>query len=800
MTAAPRLLRQFRHAPGFTLPVIAGLALAVGASTAVFGIFSAMLIRSLGVDDARRLVALWRADEAHGQKSVELSYRDLVEWSQARDVLDGMAVASSVNLDLTLFAGDRPEQVDSTTVSGSYFRVLGAKPFAGRLLTEEDDRPGAPTRAVLSYRLWRNQLGGDPGIIGRALRVAGGEITVVGIARPEFDFPRDVSVWLPLHAAWPDVEQSAELGVFRAVARLKPDVSVERARARLDAIARSMPGSHPLSGPWHAVLATPLLDEIYGATRPAVWILLGAVLLVLLIACANAANLLLNRAAERAHELAVRTALGASRGQLIRLLIGESAAVAAIAGALGLLLASLGIRVLPALAPSDVPRIAEVTLDPVVLAFGLCASLLTVLLFGVGPAFLASRRDPNEALQHTFRGSTGSGSHSRLRRSLLALEGALSALLLVGAGTLVHSFANLAGVNPGFRPQKILTFRVTLQEGGQEARRAFFSAVLTRMRSLPGVQSAGAVLIRPLSGTVGWDTVYAVEGQPASRPNANPNGNYEAISPDYFRTMGIRLLAGRDFTAADLETSPGVVIVDENTARLHWPRGEAIGKRIRLGSGAKAPWLTVVGVAAAVRYREWQAARPDFYVPFTQRAQHRSDFVIKTAGDPWKLAAAVRREIFAIDKNQPISELTTMQDLVDRTLSGARFNGIIVSALAFCALLLGAVGIYAVLSYAVTQRRTEIGVRMAMGATPAGIARMVGKEMSRSALFGALAGLAAALWLRGLLASLLFGIGPIDLAAYAFAALALALVAIAASVVPAWRAASIDPARALESR
>ena len=797
MNGLLRLLRRLRHAPGFTLPIVAGLALAVGVSTAVFSVFSAMLIRSLGFDDPRRLVALWRADEAHGQKSVELSYRDLLEWGKAGDVLEGMSLASSVNLDLTLYVGDRPEQVDSTTVSGSYFRVLGARPFAGRLLTEDDDKPGAPARAVLSYRLWRNRFGGDFKIIGRQLRVSGGEVTVVGVARPEFDFPRDVAIWLPLHAAWPGVEQNAELGVFRAVARLKPGIPVERARARLEAVARSMGGLRPLSGDWHAVLVTPVLDEIYGAARPAIWILLGAVVVVLLIACANAANLLLNRAAERSHELAIRTALGASRRQLARLFVSESVALAAVAGALGLFLAALGTRVLTALAPADVPRIAEAALDPPVLVFGLCVTILTVLLFGAGPALLASRRDPNEALQRTGRRSIGSAYHSRLRRLLLALEGGLSALLLVGAGTLVHSFANLAAVNPGFAPQRILTFRITTEEPKQERRRALYSEVLTRVRSLPGVQSAGAVLIRPLSGAVGWDTVYSVEGQPAGQPNPNPNGNYESISPDYFGTMGIALLAGRDFTAADSATAPGVAIIDENTARRHWPHGGAVGKRIRLGSNAQAPWLTVVGVAAAVRYREWQAAWPDFYVPFTQRAQHRSDFVVKTSGDPWKLASAVRSEVFAIDKNQPISEVTTMEALVDRTLSGSRFNGVIVSVLAFCALLLAAVGIYAVLSYAVTQRRPEIGVRMAMGATPADVARQIGRELAGSALLGAISGLVAAVWLRGFLAKLVFGVSDIDPVAYVFATITLALVTIAASIVPAWRAARTDPARAL---
>ncbi|MFN7996536.1 MAG: ABC transporter permease [Bryobacteraceae bacterium] len=800
MRGVSRVLRQLLRSPGFTIPVVGGLALAVGATTAVFSVFSAMLIRSLGFDDPQRLVALWRADQAHGQKSVELSYRDLLEWRKAGDVLDGMALASSVNLDLTLWVGDTPEHVDSTTVTGDYFRVLGAVPLAGRLLSEADDRPGAPLTAVLSYRLWRSRFGGNPAIIGRRLRATGGDVTVVGIARPEFDFPRDVAIWLPLRPAWPDVEKNAGIQVFRAVGRLRGGVSLERTRARLDGIARAIERRRNLPGRWHAVLVTPMLDEIYGAARPAVWILLGAVLLVLLIACANAANLLLNRSVERSHELAIRIALGASRERLVRLLVGESAVVAGAAGVLGLALAAAGIRALATRAPAEVPRISEAAFDPLVLAFGLTLTLLTVLLFGLGPALLASRRDPNDALKQQARGSTGSAHQSRLRSLLIALESGLSALLLVGAGTLVHSFTNLSAVDPGFRPERILTFRVTLEEQTQEKRRAFYSEALARLRSLPGVESAAAVLLRPLSGAVGWDTVYAVEGQAADRFSGNPNGNYEAISADYFRTMGIPILAGHDFTASDAATAPGVVVIDELTARRHWPGGDAVGKRIRLSSDARAPWLTVVGVVRAVRYREWQAPWPDFYVPYTQRAQHRTDFVVKTKGEPWKLAGAVRREIFAIDKNQPISELTTMEDLVNRTLSSSRFNGVVMSSLALCALVLAAVGIYSVLSYLVTQRRAEIGLRMAMGATPAGIARFVGGYSLGPVLSGALAGLLVASWLRSLFSKLLFGVGSIDPAAYVSAAIALAVVTVTATVVPALRASATDPARALQVR
>lgn len=708
MNSLVRAARQLARTPSFTIPAIVGLALAIGATTAVFSAFSAMLLRSVGFDDPTRLIAVWRTDEAHGQPRVELSYGDMVEWRKASDVVEDVALASSVNLDFPLFADGPPEHVDGTTVTGNFFKVLGATPFAGRLLAPEDDLPGAPLRIVLSHALWKTHFGGDFRVVGRQVRVGPSSATVIGVARPEFDFPQDVSIWAALRPTWPSVEQSADIQVFRSVARLKPGVTAAAARARLDAIARHRESASRRSSTAPRVIATQIFDELYGAARPAVWILLGAVLLVLLIACVNAANLLLNRAAERGHELALRTALGAARGRLVRLLVGESLLLAIVAGAFGLLLSTMGVRILTRMAPDDVPRLGQAAIDLPVLLFGLGLTLTTVLLFGVGPAWIASRRDPADALKQAGRGSSGLGRHTFLRPLLIAFEGALSMMLLAGAGSLLHSFANLASVDPGFRAERVLSFRVTLSQPGQEERKAFFSEVLNRVRSLPGVESAGAVLLRPLSGAVGWDTTYSVEGQLADRPNTNPNGNYEAISPGYFQTMGIRLVAGRDFNRADTENAVGVVIVDEATAKRHWPQGDAVGKRLRLGGNSKAPWLTVIGVVGQVRYRQWETAWPDLYVPYTQRAQHRSDFVVKTKGDPMTLAAAVRSEVFAIDPNQPISNVTTMSTLVDRALARSKFNGVAMTALASCALLLAAIGIYGVLSYLVTQRTTEI--------------------------------------------------------------------------------------------
>ncbi len=792
-------LRRLRGARAFSIPAVAGLALAIGAATAVFSVFSAMLLASLGVKDPARVVTVWATDPAHGQQNVELCYADYIDWRKAGSPLADLALASSVNLDFPLPSQGMPENVDGTIVTGNFFDVLGVRPYAGRLLQPSDDVPGAPFRVVLSHRLWSTRFGADPRIVGRQLGSGDNAVEVVGIAPPEFDFPRDVAMWAPLHAGFSTVEQTPTLRVFRSVARLRAGVGVNGAQAALTVIAKNAQDERSAGAGRYGVLVTPLLDEIYGAARPAIQILLAAVMLVLLIACANAANLLLARAAGRAREIAVRTALGAGRGRIVRLLLEESAVLAAVAGALGIALAAAGVRLLVRLAPEEVPRVAQASLDLPVLAFSMAVTAATVFLFGLAPAWVASRRDPAEALQHAGARFAGSRAQSRFRRVLIAGEVGLSAVLLIGAGLLVRSFANLAAVDPGFRPDHILTFRLTTQGTNQEARRALYSQVLERLRSLPGVESAGAVLIRPLSGAVGWDTTYRAEGQSTEQAKGNLNGNYEAISPQYFDTMRIRLLAGRDFTNADNHLAPGVVILSQATARRHWAAGEAVGKRILLGGSAQPQWLTVVGVVSDVRYREWEASRPDFYVPYLQRAQHRTDFVIRTHGDPLSLANAVRRTVFEIRRDQPVSNLTTMDALVDRALGRARFNTLALAALAAAALLLTAIGIYGVLSFLVVQRTAEIAVRVALGATPLNIAWHITAAALRLVLAGLAAGVAAAALIRGAVATQLFGVSPIDPAAWSGAVLLLLAIAAAACVIPALRAAGVQPARALRS-
>jgi len=793
-----RLWRTLTSRPAFSVPCIAGLAIGIAAASAVFSAFSAVELGSMGFDKPNQIAAVWLTDPAHGQEQVELSYGDWLAWRRARERTADVALASSVNLDFTIYSGNLPEHVDGTTVTGNFFDVLGARPLAGRFLTADDDQPGAPTRVVLSHKLWRTRFGGDFKLIGREIRLGSGTATVIGIARPEFDFPRDVDLWVALQPSWPDVDKNRDLGVFRSVARLAPGVSPAQAHARLDVMLRQTDSQRPAGSPRLATLVKPIRDEAYGTARPAVTMLFGAVILLVLIACANAANLTLALHAERRQELAVRAALGADRRHLLRLLVTESAVAACLGGFGGLLLARAALAGVIRLAPPEMPAVDGIALNWPIVLFALGLSAATVLLFGAGPALMAAKAGGRGSLTEGLGGRwIGGKSHSRVRGLLIAAEVVLSVMLAIGAGLLARSFAKLAAVDPGFRPDGVLTFRITTELPDQPSRRAMFGSVLDRLRAIPGVESAGAILLRPLSGAVGWDTVYNVDGQSPADRKANPNGNYEAVSPGYFHSMSIPLLAGRDFDTGDNATGAGAVIINQSTAKRHWPRGNAVGGRLRLSDNPKAPWLTVVGVVADVRYREWESPRPDFYVPYTQRAQHRSDFVVKTRGNPWALAGAVRQAVFAVDKNQPISNLTTMDELVSKALARARLTAYLIAALAFCATGLAAIGIYGLLSYIVRQRTREIGVRTALGAQRFEVAGLVVFEALRFVAAGLAVGMIGAACAARLFQSQFFEVSPLDPPAYLAVAAVLGLVAMLASAAPAWRAAAIDPASAL---
>ena len=587
-------------------------------------------------------------------------------------------------------------------------------------------------------------------------------VTIIGVMRHDFDFPRDVDVWIPLLAGFPGAPQQKNLRVFRAIARLRDGVSVDKARAEMDVIARRLDETKQ----GYTVAITPMIDAVFGNARAALWILMAAVLLVLVVACLNVGNLLLARGVVREREMAIRAALGASRARLIRQLLIESLMLAVLGTTLGFLLLELALRAVAIFAPADVPRIDEVSITPLIMAVTVALAFTTTLLVRGRPGAAGIATRFGRSLKETTLSATPSVRRVRLRNALVVAEVALSVLLACGAGLLVRSFRELSALDPGFDSNRVLTFRVTLNSKWQtqEKRREFYGGVIEKVSALPGVESTAAVLLRPLSGAVGWDNPFTVEGQSPEQQASNPNANYEAISPGYFRTMRIPLICGRDFTSTDAEKAQGVVIVNESLARKHWGTTGAIGRRLKLGkSGGPQPWLTVVGVAKDVRYREWEALRSDIYIPYTQRAQHRSDFVVRTATDPGGLIAAVRSTIRSIDPDQAISNVTTMESLVDSALARARFSMMLLTVFAVCALVLASIGVYGLVSYFVAQRRGEIGIRMALGATVRNIVGLVVQEGFMMVGAGVVIGVAASLALMRMLGTLLYGVDATDL-------------------------------------
>ncbi len=592
-----------------------------------------------------------------------------------------------------------------------------------------------------------------------------------------------------------------DLRIFKVIARLAPGVSIEKARAEMDTIAVALERKNPEKNRGIRATVVPLAKEIYGDTRPALLFLLGAVGFVLLIACANVANLLLARAAGRRHEMAVRAALGASRRRLVGQLLAESAVISLAGAVLGLALAAAGIRALAARIPSEVPHLSRIGLDVPVVAFALAAAAATVLIAGLVPALRLSAADAGEAIREGASRSSEGRRTGRLRGGLVVAEVALSLALLASAVLMVRSYARLAALEPGFDPKNLISARINLSGKvypDVPDRAAFYARMLQRIGEIPGVESAGLVLLRPLVDPVGWDYSFTIEGQTSEEQSRNPASNYEAVSAGYFRTMRIPLKRGRLFDATDRADSPKVVLVNESTARRFWPGSDPIGKRLRFGRfGSNAPWHTVVGVVGDVRYREWNGVRPDIYVPYEHWNFSRMDVLVRTTADPTSVVPALRASVRSLDPEQPLASVTTMEQVVREATAGARFTSALLSAFGFAALLLAAVGISGVISGWAAARTREFGIRMALGAGPREVSRLVlGRALGLVAA-GVAIGLLLAAFVTRSLASLLFGVRPGDPGAFLASAAVLAAVALAAGYLPARRASRADPIRAL---
>lgn len=794
-------LRSLRRRPLLVVVAVAVLAVGIGASAAVFSVVDAVLLRPLPFAEPGRLVVAWQRSPDNSVPFIEVSYPDYLDWRAQARTFESMAIIPTVNQGFML-AGDEPVQVQGRLVSGNFFDVLGARPLIGRSLRPDDDRPGASRVVVLGHGLWQRRYGADPAVLGRKVVVDGTPMEVIGVMPRAFRYPPKAEMWTPVVPAIPDVV--TDRGVYWAivVGRLAPGARLAQARVELDGIAAGIARAFPASAA-SATVVTPFAEQLFGPARPALLVLLAAVLLVLLVACANVSALLLARAADRQREIAVRLALGASRGRLVRQLLCESGIIALGGVVGGVLIAGGSLHALLALVPADVPRLQDAVIDTRVLAFTVVLAALAALLSGLAPALLASQPSFGAALEGGARTAGPGGAQRRWQGVLVGAEAAVALVLLAGAGLMAQTFHNLRRVNLGYDPRHVLALEVAAPHGKYQKAaewRSLYRGLFERVDRLPGVEASAGVFLRPLWGQMGNDWLFTVEGQSETESNANPHVNLEAVTPSYFAAMRMPLRCGRAFTERDAEGAPGVAIVSEGFARRYWPGRDPIGKRLKTplpGSPYDQQWLTIVGVVADARYREIQASRLDLYLSYRQSPYGPRHLVVRTAGDPLALAPSVRAVVQEADRELLAEDITSMESVVAAALGGPRFGMQLLSAFALAALALAALGTYGVMAFLVGRRTREIGVRMALGARAGDVQRLVLGQGLRPVLAGLAAGVAGSLALGRSMSALLFGVAPHDPPTMAGAAAVLAAAAALACYFPARRAARLDPAAAL---
>jgi len=792
-------LRGLARSPGFTAAAVLTLALGIGANTAVFSVVDAVLLDPLALPGEDELFTVWEDHTARGGPAQEWTGRAVFDaW---RDGAEGLAGLTAVTgWGPALSGGDRPEALSGALVSHEYFRVLGAEPVLGRGFLAEEETPGQDRVLVLSHGLWERRFGADPGLVGSSLTVNGALYAVVGVAPEGFRPPviPDAEVWAPLD--FEPVEGDWGNYYLRVIGRLAPGVGAEAGRAELDRIMERLGGEHPADLRDVRIALEPLRRTVAGDTRTPLLALLGAVALVLLVACANVANLVIARAFGRERELAVRTALGAGRRRLVHQLVTESLVLAAFGGGLGLLVGLMGMELLTAFAPPGTPRLEEVGFDASVFAFALGATLLTGLLFGLVPALVVSRTPLTVALHEGGRGGSSAG-RARLRSGLVVAELALGLALLVGAGLLIRTLGSLQRVDPGFRTAGVASGRVifpTAQYPEPERVAALLDEILARLESAPGVEAAGAVSVMPLSGGQ-TDVSYGVEGR-LPPEGEEPAADYRVATPDYFEALEIPLLRGRLPRPGDDTRAPLVAVVSEELVRRAFPGEDPVGRRIRVGGvrDPETPWRTIVGVVGGVRDNALgRAPDPEIYLPMAQQPSRVMRLVARSAAGAEVAADALRRAVEQVDRTLPVSQLASVEETVRDTLAPERFVTGLLAAFAGVALALAAVGLYGVMAYAVGQRTREIGVRMALGARPREVLALVLGQGAALLAGGLVAGALAAWGLSRLLRGLLYGVEPTDPVTFAATAVLLAATALAACFFPARRAARVDPSVAL---
>jgi len=792
-------LRMLLKKPGFTLVVVLALALGIGANTAIFSVVNTILLRPLPYKNSDRLIWLRETNPSADIKEETLSPPNYLDWKTQSQSFEDMGAFASTRVTLTSGSGE-PERINASYVADGFFSVLGAEAQIGRTFTPEEDKPGNARVIILSNGLFERRFGSDPNLIGNAITINGNPYTVVGVMpkgfiSPKPDDRRPPEAYAPLAA---DYNQEDRRGDYlNVIARLKPDATVEQARAEMATITERLEQQYPDTNTGWSAIVMPLHERFVGDIRPALMVLLGAVCFLLLIACANVANLLLARSTARQKEIAIRTALGARRGRIVQQLLTESVMLSLTGGALGLLFAFWGVGILTSLSPGSIPRLSEIGVDSRVLAFTLGVSLLTGIIFGLLPALQASNPNLNETLKEGGRSSAEGTRGGRLRSVLAATEVALALVLLIGAGLMARSFLRLQDVNPGFNAERVLTVGLFLpgtkyKEGPQVV--SFYKELLSKTESLPGVVSAGAIDTLPLD--VGGNVLgFSIEGRPPQQPGGDtPDAEHRVVSADYFRVMGIPLLRGRLFEEQDGPNAPQSIVINETMAQRYFPAEDPIGKRINLGDPQSTPWLTIVGIVRDTRH-EALSAEPysQMYAVHAQAPRRSLALVVRTSGDPMSLVSAIRSRIADMDGDLPLSNMRTMDQILSESIQRPRFNMLLITIFAVVAMVLASVGIYGVISYSVSQRTHEIGVRIALGARPRDIFKMVVGQGLKLAITGVGAGLVAAFALTRVMVSLLYGVQATDPLTFAAISAVLTGIVIMASYIPARRATKVDP-------
>ena len=795
-------IRVLLKNPAFTAMALITLALGIGVNTAIFSVVDSVLLRPLPLKDPDRVVSIWEHGLRYGGGTNEMAPANYFDLRDQSHMLEDAGAFGDLNVNLT--GEGEPERIDGQLVTANVFKLLGVEPALGRTFSPDEDRVGQEHVVVLSDALWRRRFNGDRSIVGRSLMLNAESHTIVGVMPPNFFFPvRETELWTPW-AMEPEQAKGRGDHYLRVIGRLKPGATIDQANAEVESIAGRLSSEYPRTNESLGFLVRSFHEDYVGNLRSPILILFAAVALVLLIACANVANLLLAQATTRRREIAIRVALGARRIAIIRQVLVESLLLAGGGGVLGVIGAVWGVQWLSRLTPQSLSKLQTVSVDARVFVFTLGVTMLTALVFGAVPAFHASRSNPGDTLSESGRDMAGGLSGRFARRVLVVAEVAVAVVLLVGAGLLIRSFQRLRHVEPGFRSDNLLTMRTVLpysKYSKPEQRRAFYDEVLRKVEGLPGVESAGMITFLPLSFT-GMNFNFSIEDRPAPSDMELPFALYRVVSPNYFRAMGIPLQRGRFFDSRDVADAPPVILINRRLAEHFWPNEDPTGKRLKIGP-ADSPnaWAAVVGVVGDVQQEALNREQKfELYVPYAQERRGfvaPRDLVVRTAGDPQAVAGAVREAVWSVDKDQPVSNIKTMEQVVGTAVSRERFQTLLLALFATLALVLACVGLYGVISYAVVQRTHEIGVRIALGAKPADVLRLVINQGMALTLIGLVLGVAVSFAVTRVMSEMLFGVTATDPLTFAGVPVVLGVIAFLACYIPARRATKVDPLVAL---